>query len=106
MYRRDVRDALERAAEAVEGSHIAQQHARQVVEGWRVWRTLRGTLERQPPAERMLPVCMYCGRVRYTTGEWVRTPPLTEMLPDPRLIQVTHGACPICFAGHLPDQSQ
>jgi hypothetical protein len=50
----------------------------------------------------MLAVCRYCERFRASAGEWVATAPgLAEMLHDPKVVQVTHGICPICFAGRL-----
>jgi hypothetical protein len=102
MSPRQIREALERAAEAVLGSLMARADAVRGREGWRIWRAHWAELEKQPPGERMLAVCMYCERFRVTTGEWVATPPgLTERLRDPKLLQVTHGICPICLAGHL-----
>jgi hypothetical protein len=51
----------------------------------------------------MLGVCMYCERYHANTGEWVAAPPaLAEMLHDPKVVQLTHGVCPICLAGHDP----
>jgi hypothetical protein len=102
MDSRQVRDIIERATEAVIGSIMARTRATRGREGWRTWRTHWAELEKQPPAERLLAVCMYCERFRVTTGDWVATPPgLTEMLHDPKLIQVTHGVCPVCLAAHL-----
>jgi hypothetical protein len=50
----------------------------------------------------MLTMCMYCERFHAGTGEWAATPPgLAEMLHDPKLVQVTHGVCPICLAARL-----
>jgi hypothetical protein len=104
MYWRYVRDALDRATEAVTGSHIARAHASRAREAGRVWRALWAKLEAEPPADRMLAVCMYCERIRADTGEWIAPPPeLAEMLRDRRVVQLTHGACPICLAGHLGD---
>jgi hypothetical protein len=71
--------------------------ARRGASGGQVW----AKLEAEPPADRMLAVCMYCERIRADTGEWIAPPPeLAEMLRDRRVVQLTHGACPICLAGH------
>jgi hypothetical protein len=82
---------------------MAQTDARRDREAWRAWRAVWAALQREAPAERMATVCMYCQRLRADTSEWVAIPAsLAEMLHDPTIVQVTHGACPICFAGHLP----
>jgi hypothetical protein len=102
MDRKQLREAFDRATEAVTGSLMAQTQAIRSREGWRVWRALWDKLEREPPAHRMLTVCMYCERVHASTGEWVATPPeIAEMLHDPKVVQVTHGVCPICLADRL-----
>jgi hypothetical protein len=102
MSPRPIREAFERAAEAVLGSLMARAEATRGREAWRSWRAYWIELEKQPPAERMLAVCMYCERFRATTDEWVVFPPgLAEMLRDPKVVQVTHSACPICLAAHL-----
>ena len=102
MHPRQFREAVDRVVEAVTGSFIAQAEAIRLRDGWRIWRAHWATLETKPPAERMLVVCMYCEQFHANTGEWVAPPPgLAEMLQDPKLVQVTHGACPICLAGKL-----
>jgi hypothetical protein len=59
-------------------------------------------LERKAPADRMLTVCMDCERLHASTGECAAIPPgLAEMLHDPKLVQVTHGVCPVCLAARL-----
>src|SRR5215216_3197806 len=76
-----VREALDRAIEAVMGSRMARTEAVRLRKAWHIWRSHWAELERLPPAERVLGVCMYCERIRINTGEWVATPPaLTEML--------------------------
>jgi hypothetical protein len=102
MSPRQFREVIERATEAVLASLMARAHAIRGREGWRIWRAHWAELEKQPPAERLLAVCMYCERFRVTTGEWVATPPgFSEMLRHPELFQITHGVCPICLAEHL-----
>lgn len=102
MDRRQLKGAIDRAMDAVTGSFIARTQASRAREAWRAWREQWAQLEQEPPADRMLAVCMYCERFRANTGEWVATPPwLTEMLHDPKVVQLTHGACPICLAQHL-----
>jgi hypothetical protein len=45
---------------------------------------------------------MYCEQFHATTDEWVLLPPaIAEMLHDPALVQVSHGAGPLCLAGKL-----
>jgi hypothetical protein len=103
MHPRQVREAIERAIEAVTGSRIARTDAARLREAWRTWHAHWAALERLPPAERVLGICMYCERIRASTGEWVATPPaLAEMLHDPKVVSLTHGVCPICLAGHDP----
>ena len=95
---------MDRAVEAVTGSFIAQTEAIRTRESWRIWRAYWADLGGLPPAERLVGVCMYCGRFRANTGEWVTAPPrLAEMLHDPKVVDLTHGACPICLAGHDPE---
>ena len=107
MHPRQIRGALERAAEAVTGSFIARADATRGRETWRLWRAHWAELERLPPADRMLGVCMYCERYHANTGEWVATPPgLAERLRDPTVVQLTHGVCPICLAGRLDEPLQ
>ena len=104
MTPRQLRELVERAAEAITGSFVARAEAVRTRESWRTWHAHRSELERLLPAERVLGVCMYCERIRANTGEWVTTPPaLTEMLHDPKVVSLTHGVCPICLAGHEPD---
>jgi hypothetical protein len=104
MGPRQVREAIERATEAVTGSHIARMHSSRAREAWRTWHSLWSRLRREPLAERMLTVCMYCERVRTDTGEWLAPPvDLAEILHDQQLVQLTHGACPICLAAHLDE---
>ena len=94
---------MERAVDAITGSFIARTEAVRTREAWRIWRAHWAELDRLPPAERLLGVCMYCERFRTTTGEWVAAPPgLAEILHDPRVVGLTHGVCPICLAGHEP----
>jgi hypothetical protein len=104
MTPRQIREAIERAAETVTGSLMARAEAIRGREGWRTWRVHWAELEKQPPADRLLSVCMYCERFRAHTAEWVATPPgLAEILHDPKVVQLTHGVCPICLAGHEAD---
>jgi hypothetical protein len=102
MNPRQLRETIARAVYAVTGSLMSQAEASRTREGWRVWRALWVELERKPPADRMLTVCMYCERFHASTGEWAATPPgLAEMLHDPKLVQITHGVCPVCLAARL-----
>ena len=102
MDRRRFRDVLTLAAETRTASLMAQAEARRERAAWEAWRALWATLQLEPPPARMLTVCMYCERFRGTTGEWVlAAQALREMLRDPKLVQVTHGSCPICLAGHM-----
>ena len=100
----DVKDAIDRATETVTGSRNARTHASRAREAWRVWRALWAKLEAEPPAKRYLTACMYCERVRADTDEWMALPAdLAEMLHNPQVVQVTHGACPICLEAHLDE---
>jgi hypothetical protein len=104
MHPRQIRGLFERAAEAVAGSLIARTDAFRGREAWRIWRAHWSELERLPPADRLLGVCMYCERYHASTGEWVAAPPaLAEMLRDRKVVQLTHGICPICLAGRLDE---
>jgi len=106
MDARKIREVMERAGEAVTGSFIARTEAVRTREAWHFWRAHLAGLESVAPAERMLGVCMYCERIRANTGEWVTAPPaLAEMLHDPKVVQLTHGVCPICLAGHTPGRA-
>jgi len=99
---RRIREAFARADEARTGIHMSRAEARRVREGWRAWRAEWARIEEEPAAERMLTVCMYCERFHITTGEWLAIPVgLAGMLHDPKLVQLTHGVCPICLAGRL-----
>lgn len=103
MNPQPIREAIDRAVEAVTGSRIARAEAVRLREAWHTWRAHWAEIERFPPADRMLGVCMYCERYHANTGEWVAAPPeLAEMLRDPKAVQLTHGVCPICLAGHDP----
>jgi hypothetical protein len=105
MNIRKIRDVLARADETRTASSMARAEARREREAWRAWRAMWAGLRREAPAERMLTVCMYCERFLADTSEWIATPPsLAETLHDPAIVQVTHGACPMCLAGHLPDR--
>jgi hypothetical protein len=103
MDPREIRKLMERAVEAITGSRMTRADASRAREAWHSWHAAWAALERLPPAERVLGVCMYCERIRANTGEWVATPPaLAEMLHDPTVVSLTHGVCPICLAGHEP----
>jgi hypothetical protein len=105
MDTRKIRNLLAWSQETQTASQMAQAEARRQREAWRAWRAMWAGLQREAPAERMLTVCMYCERFLADTAEWIATPPsLTEILHDPAIVQVTHGACPICLAGHLPER--
>ena len=107
MHPRQIRRTLERAAEAVTGSFMARAEAIRGREAWRTWRAHWAELERLPPADRMLGVCVYCERYHANTGDWVAAPPaLAETLRDPKAVQLTHGVCPICLAGRLDEPPQ
>lgn len=69
MNPRELRETLTRAADAVAGSRMSVAQASRTREGWRIWRALWVELERKPPADRMLTVCMYCERLHASTGE-------------------------------------
>ena|SRR5438132_1477933 len=104
MDRRQIRETIDRAVEAMIGSVMARTDARRDRKAWGAWRAQWAALERLPPDQRMLTVCMYCERFRVDTGEWVAaTAGLAGVLHDPKVIQVSHGACPICVAGRLGD---
>ena len=99
---RRIRETFARAEEAKTGSLMARAEASRVREAWQAWRAEWAQIQGQPPADRMLTVCMYCERIHVTTGEWRATPTaLAGMLHDPKLVQLTHGVCPICLAGKL-----
>lgn len=66
---RYIRDAIERAQDAVMGSHLARTEALRLRHAWGAWRAQWAEIEATPLAERMLTVCMYCERFRVTTGE-------------------------------------
>jgi hypothetical protein len=102
MDPRQLKETLARAVDAVTGSLMSQTQTSRTREGWRVWRELWVALDRKPPADRMPTVCMYCERLQASTGEWAATSPgLAEMLHDPKLVQVSHGVCPVCLAARL-----
>lgn len=101
----ELRSTAERAVEAVTGGLIAQAEAARARVGWRGWRAIWARLQGEPLPQRMVVVCMYCERFRCDTGEWLAPPPgLVPLLHDPSIVQVTHGACPICLAGHLDER--
>jgi hypothetical protein len=99
-------DALARADETRTATFMVQADARREREAWRAWRTAWATLERDPPPDRMLTVCMYCERFYSPAGEWAAIPRvLADLLQEGETIpvQVTHGACPLCLAAHLEE---
>jgi hypothetical protein len=101
---RYIRDAIERAQDAVMGSHLARTEALRLRHAWGAWRAQWAEIEATPLAERMLTVCMYCERFRVTTGEWVAaTPDMTRVIRDRTRVNLTHGVCPICLAGKLDE---
>jgi hypothetical protein len=105
MDTRKIRDLLASAQETNTASQMVQAEARRERVAWRAWRAVWAGLKRKAPAERLVTVCMYCQRFRADTAEWVVTPPdLAQLLHDQQVVQVTHGACPICVAGHLPER--
>ncbi len=44
--------------------------------------------------EKLLPICMYCKKIRDGAGQWTR---LEEFLKRATSQQVTHGICEQCY---------
>jgi hypothetical protein len=104
MAPRHLKDIIERATEAITGSVMARADSVHARETWRLWRALWREVGGKRTTDRIVTVCMYCERFHANTGEWAAAPPsLTEMLHDPKVVQLTHGVCPICLAGRLGD---
>jgi hypothetical protein len=54
-------------------------------------------------SERLIPVCAYCDRVRAREGLWERIPTgVMQLLHHSKVIDVTHGICPVCVLTHFP----
>jgi len=44
--------------------------------------------------EKLLPICMYCKKIRDGAEEWVR---VEEFLKRETSRQLTHGICQVCY---------
>jgi hypothetical protein len=54
-------------------------------------------------AERLIPVCAYCDRVRAGEVLWERIPTgVMRLLQNSKIFDVTHGICPVCVLTHFP----
>jgi len=82
---RYIRDAIERAQDAVMGSHLARTEALRLRHAWGTWPAQWAEIEAMALADRMLTVCIYCERFRVTTGEHDQgNPRPDEGEPHPR----------------------
>jgi hypothetical protein len=65
------------------------------------WRQILEGLE--AGSERLIPVCAYCDRVRAGEALWERIPTgVMRLLHHSKVIDVTHGICPVCVLTHFP----
>jgi hypothetical protein len=92
------RAAVEQAMDLVTLSQARQrerEYWRQILEGL------------DAGAERLIPVCAYCDRVRAGEGLWERIPTgVMRLLHHSKVIDVTHGICPVCVVTHFPLMAQ
>jgi hypothetical protein len=65
------------------------------------WRHLSVDSGERPP---LVPICMYCERVRDHEGHWAAMPPEARWLLERRVgrPELTHSVCPDCMANYLP----
>ena len=88
------RTAVEQATELVTVAQALQrerEYWRQILDGLR------------SGAERLIPVCAYCDRVRAGEILWERIPTgVMRLLQNSKIIDVTHGICPVCVLTHFP----
>jgi hypothetical protein len=88
------RDAVRTASELVHTSKIMREER---VHWQDVW------AERIANPERFLCRCVYCGRMRTHSEDWVEIPPsLGRLLQHSNVPFLSHGICPECFDTHLP----
>ena len=53
------------------------------------------------PLRELMPICVYCHRVRHDEDEWSS---LEEYLTTKIKMRFTHGFCPTCYVHHVkPD---
>jgi hypothetical protein len=50
--------------------------------------------------KRILPVCMGCGQIRNSKGQWQK---LTAYLKEQADVDVSHGLCPTCLERLYPE---
>lgn len=63
---------------------------------------LREALENVKTLSGMLPICMYCKKIRDDQGYWARIEAYISKRTDARF---SHGMCPECFAENFPEES-
>jgi hypothetical protein len=92
------RAAVEQAMELVTLSQALRrerEYWRQILDGF------------DAGAERLIPVCAYCDRVRAGEGLWERIPTgVMALLHYSKVIDVTHGICPVCVLTHFPRMAE
>ncbi|HEX6038666.1 hypothetical protein [Longimicrobium sp.] len=96
--RRTSGDLLDRARNAVRGSHDALTSIRVSREQWDAWKALWMVLRKVPRAQRTLRVCGFCQRVRTPGGAWVSVPGGVVSNLESRfdMLPLSHGICPPC----------
>ena len=76
-------------------SYYAQRSSRQANETARTNAALQAALDQVKTLEGLLPICMYCKRVRDDTGYWTQ---IDTYLRKHTKASLSHGYCPECAA--------
>lgn len=63
-------------------------------------RTLQSALEEIKTLRGLLPICMYCKKIRTDEEQWVEIEDYVRKHSD---AQFSHGICPICYQKHYPE---
>jgi hypothetical protein len=69
-----------------------------LAENDRVVTELREALARVQTFAGLLPICMYCKKIRKDDGYWDR---IEKYITEHSAAQFSHGLCPDCFAEHV-----
>ena len=60
---------------------------------------LRSSLDHVKTLTGLLPICMFCHKVRNDQGYWDR---LEQYLAEKTDVELSHGLCPDCLQSHYP----
>ena len=88
--RDELRARVEVGARVVKLQNALAQRIAQLEEAWERIERLKG----------ILPICMYCHKIRDKEGEWQRLERYIDAHSD---AQLSHGICPDCLTEHYPE---